>query len=224
MDNMPDTSELNQVLHEAGIQFEETAEFSEGWEEIASGNDHEDCDDQSNHGLRGFRRRWLSRAESSAPPTTECARQNEECFKQMWKRQKLDEVREAAVQAKDQPATIGDLEAVGQTATMESFRRFRTHAVKLPWESGPLAGVFGSTSSFVNSSLDKMLSVPKVGLLDTLNPSRAPMESASVSLPMTSKFSYKRIAASKVVVKEDEMRANPAFVGFEWHRPGTHDQ
>ena len=207
MDTMPDASELNQILDEAGIQFNETAEALEGWEEIAPDNDHEDCEDQSNHGLRGFRRRWLSRAESSAPPTTDGARQNEECFNQMWKRRKLDEIREAAEQARDQPATPGDLEAVGQTATMESFRRFRTHSVKLPWESGPLAGVFGNTSSFVNSSLDKMLAMPKVGLLDTLNPARAPMESASVSLPMTSRFSYKRIAASKVVVKEDEMRA-----------------
>ena len=75
VDTKPDTSELNQFLDEAGMQFEETAEVMEGWEEIAPDNDQEDCDDQSNHGLRGFRRRWLSRADSSAPPTTDGARQ-----------------------------------------------------------------------------------------------------------------------------------------------------
>ena len=36
VDTMPDTSELNQFLDEAGMQFEETAEVMEGW---ASGED-----------------------------------------------------------------------------------------------------------------------------------------------------------------------------------------
>ena len=31
VDTMPDASELNQILDEAGIQFNETAEALEGW-------------------------------------------------------------------------------------------------------------------------------------------------------------------------------------------------
>ena len=114
------------------------------------------------------------------------------------------EVREKAENFNDQPVHPGDMEVVVQTAALESLRRFRTHSVMLPCK---MAGVFGSTSNYASASLDKMLDMPKVGLVDTLNPSRISVDPASVSLPMTSRFAYKRIAASKVVVKEDEMRA-----------------
>ena len=60
--------------------------------------------------------------------------------------------------------------------------------------------MFGQTQQPAASSLEKMLTMPKVGLVDTL-------VVASSSLPMPSRFAHKRIVAAKVVIKEDEMRA-----------------
>ena len=159
--------------------------------------------------LRGFRKRWMKR--STSPATLDESQDgdahNTSIFSIWAKRLRLDKVREEATRSKESAADKQSVSNVVQAAELESMRRFRAHSIKLPWETGPWSMVFGQPQQPAASSLENMLTMPKVGLVDTLGPSMPSTVFASSSLPMPSRFAHKRIVASKVVIKEDEMRA-----------------
>ena len=159
--------------------------------------------------LRGFRKRWMKRSASPATrdESQEGAAHNMSIFERWAKKLRLDKVRDEATRSKESAVDEEAMSNVVQAAELESMRRFRTHSIKLPWETGPWSMVFGQTQQPAASSLEKMLTMPKVGLVDTLGPSMPSTVAASSSLPMPSRFAHKRIVAAKVVIKEDEMRA-----------------
>ena len=159
--------------------------------------------------LRGFRKRWMKRSTSPATrdESQDGAAHNMSIFERWAKKLRLDKVRDEATCSKESAVDEQAISNVMQTAELESMRRFRTHSIKLPWETGPWSMVFGQTQQPAASSLEKMLTMPKVGLVDTLGPSMPSTVAASSSLPMPSRFAHKRIVAAKVVIREDEMRA-----------------
>ena len=99
--------------------------------------------------------------------------------------------------------TPTQLQNVARLASLEAMQRFRTHDIKMPWEQGHLAPVFGGPMPAMPPV--KGLVPPVVVLVDTL--ARVALTKQDSPLPMgpVSKFAVKRIAASKCVIPEDEM-------------------
>lgn len=59
------------------------------------------------------------------------------------------------------------LQNIQQTAQIAALQTVRQHGVKMPWEAGPLAPLFGQQEAFM---VNAQLELPKVGLVDTLIP------------------------------------------------------
>ena len=149
---------------------------------------------------RGFRARW--RASGKQPlilQTTDIL--------QDTKRAKLEQAQNDAEHAKTVPLDSSVLGNIQQTAQLEAMRRFRTNALVLPWEKGPLAPLFGGQSILFPKPEASEPKMPLIGLVDTLNPVPTSASSSQVSLPIRSKFAEKRIASARVTVSDDEMRS-----------------
>ena len=108
-------------------------------------------------------------------------------------------------------------------ASLEAMQRFRNHSIQMPWEKGPLAPVFGAPMPALPAA--KTLVSPIVGLVDTLAPTVLFSQGSSVPIGPISKIAFKRIAAAKCVVQEDEMPCQmpqpdkkPGGDGFTRHR------
>jgi len=143
---------------------------------------------------KGFRARWRAKSqakrddmsmfggESSGSQVPSQSTGSAPCLIPSAKRQKTqDEVARESNSESNDVSTI-QLQNVARLASLEAMHRFRTHDIKMPWEQGPLAPVFGGPMPAMPPV--KSLVPPEVGLIDTLAP-----------------------AASKCVVPEDEMLA-----------------
>ena len=86
-----------------------------------------------------------------------------------------------------------------------AIARVAAHEVKMPWEIGPLAPLFGgSWPSIPDLSVH---TVPTVGLADALQASQTEKSSVPVVTPLSNSVLLKRrIAAAKLSVPEDELR------------------
>ena len=121
------------------------------------------------------------------------------------KRQRLH--RDVVGDAKGTHESVGpvQLHNIARLASLEAMQRFRTHDIKMPWEKGPLAPVFGAPAPAL--SIAKTFTPPMVGLVDTLAPTVLTRQDSPGPVGPISKFAIKRIAAAKCVVPEDEMLA-----------------
>ena len=45
------------------------------------------------------------------------------------------------------------LQNIARLASLEAMQRFRSHDIKMPWEKGPLAPVFGAPRFIVRSTI-----------------------------------------------------------------------
>jgi len=102
-------------------------------------------------------------------------------------------------------AVVASTENVAQIAQLAALERFRNHQVKLPWEKGPLAPIFGGP--LPNAARLSEMSMPNLGLLETLAPPARASNSKVEQTATVSNFVVKRIARSKVVIAEDELLA-----------------
>ena len=157
---------------------------------------------QGQPGTRGFRARWRakSRPQNDNQPFDDAHRLTSDA-----KRQKLH--RDAVGDAIDIHETVEtkQLHNIARLASLEAMQRFRTHDIKMPWEKGPLAPVFGAPAPALPTA--KTLTPPMVGLVDTLAPTVLDRQDSPGPVGPISKFAIKRIAAAKCVVPEDEMLA-----------------
>ena len=167
-------------------------------------------------GARGFRARWkaksqakhdeLSRVDAmsqSQPDSQSLGEWN--AIPSDIKRQKLTDaavVNAKITNGKAEPTQIHNIERL---VSLEAMQRFRTHNIQMPWEKGPLAPVFEAPMPALPAA--KTLVSPIVGLVDTLAPTVLFSHGSSVPIGPISKFAFKRIAAAKCVVPEDEMPA-----------------
>ena len=74
-----------------------------------------------------------------------------------------------SIQEDELQVTPQVLENIQQTAQLAALQTVRQHNIKLPWETGPLAALFVSQDVI---SVDAKMDTPRVGLVDTLNPSQ----------------------------------------------------
>ena len=157
---------------------------------------------QGQPGTRGFRARWKAkpRPQNDDQPFDDAHRLTSDA-----KRQKLH--RDAVGDAIDIHETVEtkQLHNIARLASLEAMQRFRTHDIKMPWEKGPLAPVFGAPAPALPTA--KTLTPPMVGLVDTLAPTVLDRQDSPGPVGPISKFAIKRIAAAKCVVPEDEMLA-----------------
>ena len=129
---------------------------------------------------RGFRARW--RAQSQARLETfsnqEDAVSESQADSQSVgfgedgatssKRRRVHESPHVNAQAAHEDIDPLKLQNVARLASLEAMQRFRSHDIKMPWEKGPLAPVFGAPLPSMTSA--KTLMPPLVGLVDTLAP------------------------------------------------------
>ena len=166
---------------------------------------------------KGFRARWKAKSQARQEEVSMLGddvsnSQHDSmslCSWQMMepenKRQRTQ--KEVDTRLHDVSDTVGpmQLQNIARLSNLEAMQRFRNHDIKMPWEKGPLAPVFGGpmpsmipSASFVS---------PKVGLIDTLAPAVLTKQDSPIPMGPISKFAVKRIAAAKCVVPEDEMLA-----------------
>ena len=166
---------------------------------------------------RGFRARWRAQSQARCDGMSNIGGDGSESVPGSQsdvfttlempdaKRQKTDisSAKDAHDDKQDfQPA---QLQNIARIANFEAMQRVRAHDIKMPWEKGPLAPIFGGPMPNVPSV--KSLIPPTVGLVDTLAPAVLTKQDTPVQVGPISKFAVKRIAAAKCVVPEDEMLA-----------------
>ena len=162
--------------------------------------------------VRGFRARWRAQSQARCDEMSNIGDDGAEsvpgsqsdAFTTLEtpdaKRQKtgISSAKDAHDDKQDfQPA---QLQNIARIANFEAMQRVRAHDIKMPWEKGPLAPVFGGPMP--NVPLVKSLIPPTVGLVDTLAPAVLTKQDTPVQVGPISKF-----AAAKCVVPEDEMLA-----------------
>ena len=167
--------------------------------------------------VRGFRARWRAQSQArcdemsnigddgaeSVPGSQSDVFTNLETPDAKRQRTDISSAKDAHDDKQDfQPA---QLQNIARIANFEAMQRVRAHDIKMPWEKGPLAPIFGGPMPNVPSV--KSLIPPTVGLVDTLAPAVLTKQDTPVQVGPISKFAVKRIAAAKCVVPEDEMLA-----------------
>ena len=164
---------------------------------------------------KGFRARWKSQAyrdtqslsagESSGSQLESQFHGSEFAYMPDAKRPRTMRNNVTETEDEDQQLTAEQLGNISNIARLEAMQRFRTHDIKMPWEKGPLAPVFGG--AFPSLPSVKGLVPPRVGLVDTLIPTAMTKQDTPMPIGPVSKFAAKRIAAAKCIVPEDEMLA-----------------
>ena len=99
----------------------------------------------------------------------------------------------------------GSPDAVAAVARLTAMQQLRKSDLKMPWEKGPLASIFAPEAAA--TMLESSTAMPRVGLADTLAPLVSTKKEEPVISTTASTFARKRIAASKFVIKEDELLA-----------------
>ena len=169
------------------------------------------------HAVRGFRARW--KAQSQARLDTFSNKEDAVSESQpdsqslgVWedgatssKRPRVHESPHVNAQVAHESVEPLQLQNVARLASLEAMQRFRAHDIKMPWEKGPLAPVFGAPLPSMPNA--KTLIPPLVGLVDTLAPVALTKQEVPVPVGPISKFAVKRIASARCVVPEDEMLA-----------------
>eukprot|EP00435_Cladocopium_sp_Y103_P041055 s1362_g11.t1 len=105
-----------------------------------------------------------------------------------------------------EPQTEVDKSGAGEIANvarLAALERFRSHNIKMPWEKGPLAPIFGFDTPGLSSS--SSLVMPVFGMADTLAPSASVKQDTPPPVETLYKFAMKRIASAKFVIQEDEL-------------------
>ena len=167
--------------------------------------------------VRSFRARW--KAQSQARLETLSNKEDEASESQpdsqslgVWedgatssKRPRVHESHHVNAQVAHEDIEPLQLQNVARLASLEAMQRFRSHDIKMPWEKGPLAPVFGAPLPSMTSA--KTLMPPMVGLVDTLAPVALTKQETPIPVGPISKFAVKRIASARCVVPEDEMLA-----------------
>ena len=166
---------------------------------------------------KGFRARWKAKSQARQEEVSMLGddvsnSQHDSmslCSWQMMepenKRQRTQ--KEVDTRLHDVSDTVGpmQLQNIARLSSLEAMQRFRNHDIKMPWEKGPLAPVFGGPMPSMTPSASFVS--PKVGLIDTLAPAVLTKQDSPIPMGPISKFAVKRIAAAKCVVPEDEMLA-----------------
>ena len=164
---------------------------------------------------KGFRARWRAKSQSKAEAASD-ERQVSDYQSQSPSLASWDEVEPVIKKPRTQSAsssvahliqeqTVGEVQRIADVARLEALQRFRTHDIKMPWEKGPLAPIFGAPMPTLIPS--KNLVMPMVGLVDTLAPSALSKQDTPVPIGPVSKFAIKRIAQARCHVPEDEVLA-----------------
>ena len=130
----------------------------------------------SRPGTRGFRARW--RARSSKAPSepfpdegeqseilSQCGSQSLASWQEIepepkFKRSRL--VDNSFLEDKSIKMNFVDTQHVSNISRLEAMNRFRSHDIKMPWEKGPLAPIFGAP--LMNPFGSSTLAMPTVGL------------------------------------------------------------
>ena len=169
------------------------------------------------HAVRGFRARWKAQSQAKLGnfSNKEDAMSESQPDSQslgIWedgatssKRPRVHESLHVNAQVAHEEVGPWELQNVARLASLEAMQRFRSHDIKMPWEKGPLAPVFGAPLPSMTSA--KPLTPPLVGLVDTLAPVALTKQEVPVPVGPISKFAVKRLAAARCVVPEDEMLA-----------------
>ena len=152
------------------------------------------CDEMSNIGGDGSESMPGSQSDVCATPETPEAKRQ---------RTEIRSDKDAHDDTHDFQPT--QLQNIARIANFEAMQRVRAQDIKMPWERGPLAPIFGGPMP--NVPPVKSLTPPTVGLVDTLAPAVLTKQDTPVQVGPISKFAVKRIAAAKCVVPEDEMLA-----------------
>ena len=166
---------------------------------------------------KGFRARWKAKSQARQEEVSICGdnlsdSQHDSMSLCSWqlmepenKRQRTQ--KEVDTRLHDVSDTVGpmQLQNIARLSSLEAMQRFRNHDIKMPWEKGPLAPVFGGPMPSMTPSAS--LVSPKVGLIDTLAPAVLTKQDPPIPIGPISKFAVKRIAAARCVVPEDEMLA-----------------
>lgn len=129
---------------------------------------------------KGFRARWKAKSQarhgdvsmlsdnlsnSQHDSMSLCSWQMMEPEHKRQKKQKEDDTRLHDV---CDPVEPMQLQNIARLASLEAMQRFRNHDIKMPWEKGPLAPVFGGPMPSMTPSASFVS--PKVGLIDTSAP------------------------------------------------------
>ena len=164
---------------------------------------------------RGFRARWRARSQAKRDDLSmfgggesDSQQQTPSTGSAPWmmptvKRQKTQDETAMKSSSGSQEVNPMQLQNVARLASLEAMQRFRTHDIKMPWEQGPLAPIFGGPMPAMPPV--KGLTPPVVGLIDTLAPAALTKQDSPMPTGPASKFAVKRIAASKCVIPEDEL-------------------
>ena len=161
-----------------------------------------------------FRQRWRAQSESKRDDMSildEIVSQSEategswDLIQPQDKRRKIEDAgmfNQLQEPTQHSAADTAQIESIARLAAME---RLRKSDLKMPWEKGPLAPVFGPDP--VGVRLEKMLAMPTVGLADTIAPMATKKKETPVTYSQVSSFAKKRIAAAKFAIPEDELLA-----------------
>ena len=114
---------------------------------------------------RGFRARW--KAQSQARLETLSNKEDQMSESQpdsqslgVWedgatssKRPRVHESHHVNAQVAHEEVGPLQLQNIARLASLEAMQRFRSHDIKMPWEKGPLAPVFGAPRFIVRSTI-----------------------------------------------------------------------
>eukprot|EP00435_Cladocopium_sp_Y103_P062863 s1743_g24.t1 len=158
----------------------------------------------------GFRARWKARFSADDPPgidevvsvdQTSDSQTSWHVVQSSDKRRRVQAPVTEITETTASPAVSAS--AVAELARLEALSRFRSHAILMPWEKGPLAPIFGSPAAAFPKT--NSLTAPLIGLVDTLSPLASAQQHTPQSFGPVSKFAKKRIASAKFTVPENEM-------------------
>ena len=147
--------------------------------------------------LKGFRHRW--RVQSQARSLDEGSGSHLGDWDE-WQTGRIDD---NSIQEDELQVTPQVLENIQQTAQLAALQTVRQRNIKLPWETGPLAALFVSQDVI---SVDAKMDMPRVGLVDTLNPSQTLREEKVVQQSSISPFAMQRLRQARVAVSSDNSR------------------
>ena len=184
-------------------------------------------------GARGFRARWMAKSQAMHDELSRVDTMSQsqpdsqsvggwDAIPSDIKRQKLTDAAVVNAKITSEKTESMQIHNNERLASLEAMQRFRNHSIQMPWEKGPLAPVFGAPMPALPAA--KTLVSPIVGLVDTLAPTVLFSQGSSVPIGPISKIAFKRIAAAKCVVQEDEMLArclNPIKSLVEMDLQGT---
>lgn len=165
---------------------------------------------------RGFRARWKAQSKNKAESIGDDLPKSDsqpfspslaswEGVEPEFKRSRLQSTSSSVAHQVHGADKAVDMQQVADVARLEAMQRFRSHDIKMPWEKGPLAPIFGAPMPTLIPA--KSLDMPVLGLVDTLAPAVLTKQDTPVPVGPISKFAIRRIAQAKCSVPEDEMLA-----------------